>query len=206
MYFPYKISRLIFFAAIVVFGGHFAFSQSEAKEPATANFYSTLYLLVGSSEEGRPMAETPKELMPALRQIRESFPDGSLKLVNTLTARLGNEGSVEYKSVSNIFGIEKSGEVPDFLEWQITGLRSAPSETNARHVEIRNFRLGARIPVRMPSAAPESGRPAWNTSYENVGLTVVRLGVEENTPAVIGSIALPNMKGTVFLVLTVRRI
>jgi hypothetical protein len=41
-------------------------------------------------------------------------------------------------------------------------------------------------------------------NYENIGLNSMRMTMAENTPVLIGSLALPNTTGTAFLVLTLR--
>jgi hypothetical protein len=92
---------------------------------------------------------------------------------------------------------------PSFLEWTLANLRSADSPASGDQLVMQTFRFGARVPVRFTSVA-EGGKSSSVVNYENVGLTVNKLGIAQNSPTLIGTISLPRTTGTVFLVLAVR--
>jgi hypothetical protein len=64
------------------------------------------------------------------------------------------------------------------------------------------FRFGARVPIRVA----EPGKPGAAINYESIGLTINRVSFRENVPTLLGTISLPRTAGTLFIVLTVRRL
>ncbi|HLA96187.1 MAG TPA: hypothetical protein VK612_10730 [Pyrinomonadaceae bacterium] len=200
---PKKLASIVFIAAVIVFGGRVSFSQNDSKAAAEPNYEAMLYVILGSDDTTQ-RGELPKGLTAVSRQLHDNFSYQNYKLVNTYIGRVANTGSLEYKSVSNIFGAEQTGDVPSFLEWTVSGVRSGQAAGGAESVQIQAFRFGARVPIKLTYIRDESGKQSSSINYESVGLTVNRTGIAGNTPTLIGNIALPKTTGTVFLVLTVR--
>jgi hypothetical protein len=202
---PRKLISIGFIAAVIIFGGRISFAQAESKTGLEPNYEAMLYVILGSDDTAQ-RGELPKSLSAVSRQIRDNFAFQNYKLVNTYLGRIANSGSLEYKSVSNIFGAEQNADSPSFLEWNIAVFRNGIKDGAKTAMQIDLFRFGARVPVRVSTVSGETNKPSLSlsTNYESVGLKVHRVGIAEDTPTLIGNISLPKTTGTVFLVLAIR--
>jgi hypothetical protein len=171
-------------------------AQSEQQRPMESSFEITLSVVAGSNDPGQ-RSELPAALAPIAKQLRASFGLTSLKLADTYIGRIGNNGTISYKSLTTIDG-RASSDTPSFLDWQVVGLRNAAGTDRTNVYYIHAFHFGARVPVVVGDI--KTGSPI---QYESIGLNVERITVGQNTPVLIGTIALPKADGRVFLVLTV---
>jgi hypothetical protein len=163
--------------------------------PAESSFEVTLSVVSGSNDSSQK-GELPAALSPIAKQLRSTFGFANLRLADTYVGRIGNNGSIQYKSLANIDGNGQSS-TPSFLDWQIAGLRNAAG--SASGVFINSFRFGARVPVMIGQSANNSP-----IQYEGIGLTVDRMTAAINSPVLIGTVAMPKADGgRVFLVLNV---
>ena len=183
------LSLLLISSTIIV-------SAQSNDRPPESSFEVTLSVVSGSNDPGQ-RGELPQNLAPIARQLRATFGLTNLRLVDTYLGRVGNNGSMSYKSLANIDANTQSN-TPSFLDWQIAGLRNA-ANGGPNNVFIQAFRFGARVPVVIGA----SGNNA-PIQYEGIGLTVDRMTANSNAPVLIGTIALPKADGgRVFLVLNV---
>ena len=176
-----------------------AFGQNESRQ-VEQSYQVSLQFLMGSNEGGK--GELPASLSAISKELKNNFGFTNYRVAGMLLGRVGSNGNYEYKSVSNIFGVESSSATPTFLEWTLQGLHGITTAKGPL-VEGLAFRFGARVPVL---TAREEGNKAMNVNYENVGISAMRFGLTENTPTLIGTLSLPNTPGTVFLVMTARAI
>lgn len=188
-------TRLLLTAGIilaVVFG---VFGQND--KPGEPSYQVSLQFIMGTNDGGR--TELPANLAGIARELKNDFGHTNYRVAGTLLGRIGANGNYEYKSVSNIFGMESTSSTPTFLEWTISGLHGVTSD-KGKALEGAAFRFGARVPIM--ASHEEGGRPSL--TYEPVGISAMRFGFAENAPTLIGTLALPNTPGTVFVVLTAR--
>ena len=173
--------------------------DSRAADPS----YDVLLQIVigGDDKANMPL---PQSLAGIAKQLKANYPYADYKLANTYVGRIAVNGNLENKSISNVFGQTQQGDTPSFWEWSLMGLRSTPAAGGRSDLALNVFRFGARIPVRTGTAKDGSGNTQPIFNYENIGLNSGRLTVPENTPTLVGSLALPNTTGTAFLVLTLR--
>lgn len=199
-----KILTFMFIAAVAVFGGRVSFAQGEAKAALRdTSFEAMLYVVLGSNE-ATAGTELPKNIAGVTRQLRDSFSFDNYRLLNTYVGRLANNGSLEYKSMASLQNAtDRELDSPSFLEWNLVNLRSSDTPASGDQLVMQTFRFGARVPVRFASIG-EGAKASSVVNYENVGLTVSKLGIAQNSPTLIGTISLPRTTGTVFLVLAVR--
>lgn len=190
---------IIFLVAAVAFGGRFTLAQGAEASAPDADYEAVLYVVLGSEDASQQGAEVPKNLASVFRTVRDTFPYKNYSLVNTYFGRVANNGNLEYKSVSNIYGVDSNPDIPSFLDWRLAGLKTAPSGNSLR---IQTFRFGARVPVRVASFG-EGGKSSPVLNYESVGLTLDRIGMVVGNPTLVGTITLPKTTGTMFLVLNV---
>lgn len=201
---PQKIFIILSVAAVALFPGRVSFAQETAKAaPREQSFEAMLYVVLGSNEAAAG-SELPKSVSGITKQLRDDFSFNSYRLLNTYVGRVANNGSLEYKSVASLQNAaDRELDSPSFLEWTLGNIRSADSSATGDLLVMQTFRFGARVPVRFTTAM-EGGKSLQTVNYENVGLTVSRLGITQKSPTLIGTISLPRTAGTVFLVLAVR--
>jgi len=175
-------------------------AQNDPRQPVETSFDITLNLLSGSTDSAQK-GELPSALAPIAKQLRGQFGLSNLRLADTYIGRIGNNGTINYKSLADIEG-RVQPETPSFLDWSIMGLRDIAGGQKGFYIQA--FRFGARVPVRVNSGVDPTGKQMSQIQYEAIGLTVERMTVSENLPVVIGTIASPKADGgRVFLVLTV---
>jgi hypothetical protein len=195
------IFSILLLSAFVLISNLPANAQGDPRPQQPETSYDVvLQIVIGGDDKAT--TPLPQSLVNITKQLKANYPYSDYKLANTYVGRIGTNGNLENKSISNVFGqTQPPTDTPTFWEWSISTLRS-PSTGN--NLMMNGFRFGARVPVRTGSARDGSGgvQPIFN--YENIGLTSGRLNVPENTPTLIGSLALPNSTGTAFLVLTLR--
>jgi hypothetical protein len=179
---------------VAVLAGALATFGQGAAQPEPS-YQVSLQFVMGSNDGGK--GELPANLADIARELKKNFGLTNYRVAGTLLGRVGNNGNYEYRSVSNIFGMETASTTPTFLEWTIAGVHGVTSE-KGRGLEGSAFRFGARVPVF--GSREDGGKPS--VSYEQVGVTAMRFGFAENTPTLIGTLSLPNTPGTVFLVVT----
>jgi hypothetical protein len=173
-----------------------AYDPSQKVEPS---YEVALHGVIGSNESVGGKADLPSGLEPIVRHLRSNFSFSSYRLANVFLGRIANTGNVEYKSVSNILGQESDPESQTFLEWTLAGFRVMQNGYQARV-----FRFGAKVPVRVGSTRDDAGKVSSVVNYEPIGLTTSIIGLQPNTPTLVGTISLPKTTGTIFLIATVK--
>jgi len=170
-------------------------TAQQAPTPDT-NYDVTLQLVIGSNEAGSK-TDLPADLGPLTKQIRSNFDFSGYRLASTFFGRIASNGNFDYNSVASIEGKDLSSSVPTFLDWSLRDLHSAPG---SRGLQASSFRFGARVPVLIG----DSSKGQQGVTYENLGVGLNRVGLNENTPTLIGTLHLPGTSGTVFLIMTIR--
>src|SRR4051812_34001462 len=192
---PLSIVTVAFCGLIFAAGG---IGQTEQR--ATESSFEVTLSVVSGSNDSSQKNDLPQSLGPIAKQLRGSFGLTNLHLADTYVGRIGNGGNIQYKSLANIDNTAAI-DTPSFLDWTIAGLRNSSS---ANSFFIQSFRFGARVPVRVSSGPDSSGKSSSSIQYESIGLNVDRMTVGQNSPVLIGTIALPKADGgRVFLVLNV---
>ena len=173
-------------------------SNAAAQQQLEPSYEVALQVLIGSNDAGT-RGELPASLSTISKHIKNNFSFSNYRLANTFLGRVSNNGNIEYKSVSNVFGEEPNADGPQsFLEWSLVNF-----QVHQTGLQARSFRFGARIPVRTMGSA-EGGRTVPIINYEAIGLSVNMIGVPVNKPTLIGTINLPRSSGTMFLVATIK--
>lgn len=187
------ISSLTSFFTICLLFVTATLAQTDAKAQPDSNYQAVLQVILGSSDADQGPG-LPKNLSGVSTQLKSNFNFTNYKLVNTYLGRIADTGTLEYKSMANIYGQEQESETPSFLDWRLAGFRRV-NDTPGRGVfQVQAFRFGARVPLKMQTVV----------NYESLGLSLDKLSVSENSPTLIGTLSLPRTTGTVFLVLTVK--
>jgi hypothetical protein len=188
-------------AAVAVFaiGLCLCLSVAAQQQPAPAqdtNYDVMLQLVIGTNDPSAKN-EMPTNLNAVTSQMKSSFNFSSYHLASTFVGRIANNGHFDYNSVANIEGKDLSSSVPTFLDWSLSDLAMVPGTRNLR---AQAFTFGARVPVYVGDAS--KGQQAVN--YEHIGVSLMRVGLNQNVPTLIGTLHLPGTSGTIFLVMTIR--
>ncbi len=178
------------------------FAQTDNKQlQADACYEVVLQILIGSDNASEKNA-VPPTLSTAVKKLKTLYAFSDYRLTTTFLQR--TSGSIEYKSLLNGFGINQDKNTPVFSDWSLRNLRNLPGANARRTIQFDSFRFGARIPVVTGGFQSESGKTAPIVNYEQIGVTTMRLSLNENEPTVVGSLATSKPDELMFLVLTVK--
>ena len=201
---PKRFFSLLSIMLIAIASASALNAQTDAKLQPEPNYEAMLQVIIGQSDAA-VKNDIPQNLTAISRQLRENFSFPSYRLANTFIGRISNTGSLEYKSVSDVFGQpSEQQDAPIFLEWSLGRLQTAPDARGQNVVVAQPFRFGARVPVNVAGPKGADGRSSVVLNYEAVGLNMNRVSLPENKPTLIGTLSLPKTTGTMFLVLTVK--
>ena len=190
-----------FFVCLLSFSTSYA--QSETKQLPEPVYEIVLQTLAGSNNQSEKTGVPPSSLASVLKKIKTDYSFTNYRLISTYIQRIANTGGVEFKSVAN--EPNQDNNTPVFSEWALGGLRNFPNSKGQNSIQFQNFRFGQRVPIRTASYKDESGKLSSVVNYEQIGLSLNRFGLTENTPTVIGSLSTANGE-IMFLVLTVKPI
>lgn len=172
---------------------------SQTVEPS---YEVSLQLLVGSNDGGS-IPEVPQNLSAISRQLKASFPFSKYRLAHTLIGRVSEVGSLQYRSVGDVFNQTLDGR-SSFLEWSIINLKNTSATKGQAVFQAQSFRFGGRIPVVVGNTKDETGKLSPNILYEEILLTLSKVGLSENVPTLMGTLNLPGAGGTIFIVMTAK--
>lgn len=186
------VSGVLFLLPVLGFG-------QAAMEPS----YEVSLQIVSGSNDANLKGGLPTNLSNLSQKLKTSYTYSNYRLVETVITRMSNQGEFQYKSGTNI-GADMGNFSQSFLEMTIASLKSGLSAKGTPGFQIQSIRIGARVPVATGSKKDEDGRERAIYNYEQIGNTVVKLGLGENIPTLIGSLTMPGSKETIFLVMTVK--
>lgn len=179
-----------------------SYGQTEAKPPLEPSYDVILQVVIGSNDAKQGI-DLPSSLAAVSKRLKGQFPFVNYGLVNTYFSRVAGSGTLEYKSVSNLFRPVSETEPPSFVEWSFGNLRTTSNESGRPMLQAQPFRFGARIPLRT-GVRIEDGKSISVINYESIGLNLNRVTLPESIPTLIGTLTLPDTAGTLFLVMTAR--
>ena len=202
--------RRIFLSTLFVFSliagaSLTAFGQAEARTPIEPSYQVSLQLVIGSSD-ATARGELPANLSTISKELRSTFAFSNYRLAGVFLGRISNTGNFEYKSTTNILGQETSRTNQSFLEWSLNNFRTGTLAKGPQGFQVQGFRFGAQVPVMTGTFKDAAGKESSSINYENIGLSLNRVGLPENTPTLIGTLNLPGADGTIFLVMTVKAV
>jgi len=192
------------FATVFVFGVFLLTAAASFAQPKSEPSYQVSLQFVIGSNDAAPRSELPASFSAISRQLKANFAFSNYRLASTFLGRVSDSGAFAYKSVSNILGQETGGASPTFLEWSLNNFMRIPSEKGPAGFQAEAFVFGARVPVVSNSFRDESGKSSQVINYEQIGLTLRKIGLSENVPTLLGTLTLPGTTGTIFLVVTVK--
>lgn len=188
-----KILFLITFVCLLGLTNISAQTETPRPQPQAEPSYDIILNVIKASNNPGGKTDVPQSLLNAVKKMKNNFSFTNYILDSTYLQRTSN--SVEVKYVSAPEGQNQSNLAPVFSEWSLIGLKSFPNYQQNKLVQFQSFRFGQRVPIRTSSNA---------VNYEQVGISLQRFSLPENTPTVIGSLSGSKADELIFLVLTVK--
>ncbi len=186
------VSGVLFFVSATGFG-------QIAVEPS---YEVSLHLLMATNEAGQK-GILPANLSAVSQQIKSNYGISNYRLVGTFLGRTANLGNFEAKSGLNI-GPQVAGQPQSLLEWTVNNLKSGPTAKGGVAFQVQSLRVQARMPFSTVVAKDDAGKDRSNVVYENYGLVLSKVSFQENIPVLIGTLNLPGVSDTIFMVMSIK--
>ena len=196
---PKFILSIIF---LLLVGMTNVFAQSENEKAAQPNREIILQVLVASDSPNQK-TKLPPALANTTKKLNSLYPFADYRLAMSYFERVAVNGSIEYRGVANNFSQNQNEELTVFPEWSLHRMQILPDSQNQNVAQFQNFRFGMRLPITTSTLKKEDGQINRSINYEQIGLTIQKFNVPENTPTIIGSMTSSQKNETIFLILTV---
>ncbi len=164
-------------------------TETPRPQPQVEPSYDIILNVITASNNANGKNAVPQSLLTAVKKMKNNFSFTNYNLDSTYLQR--TSGNIQVKSVLNTANQNQENYLPIFSDWSLVGLKSFPGN----QVQFQSFNFGQRIPIRTASGV---------FNYEQVGITLQRFGLPEDTPTVIGSLSGSKADELIFLVLTVK--
>lgn len=181
----------------------FAQSTVTPKNQIEPSYEVVLQTLIASNLATNK-SDVPQSLSGVVKKIKTDYSYPNFRLGSTFLQRVSNSGTVELRSVSNETYANQERSYSVFSELTLTNLQNLPDAKGQSSIQFQNLRFGQRIPIVMTTVRDDSGKSNPVVNYEQIGLTLQRFNVAENTPTIVGSLSTTKPDELMFLVLTVR--
>ncbi|MDQ3713278.1 MAG: hypothetical protein M3388_13810 [Acidobacteriota bacterium] len=179
-----------------------------AQTPPTKNqiepSYEVVLQTLVASNTANNKSEIPQILSGAVKRLKANYSYSNYRLASTYLQRVANNGTIEFRNVSNETIPNQERNFSVFSDWTLRGLQILLDAKGQNSIQFESFRFGQRIPIITSSVKDESGKTNSVVNYEQVGLTIQRCSLAENVPTVIGSLSTLKPDEFMFLVLTVK--
>ncbi len=179
-----------------------------AQTPPTKNqiepSYEVVLQTLVASNTANNKSEIPQILSGAVKRLKANYSYSNYRLASTYLQRVANNGTIEFRNVSNETIPNQERNFSVFSDWTLRGLQILLDAKGQNSIQFESFRFGQRIPIITSSVKDESGKTNSVVNYEQVGLTIQRCSLAENVPTVIGSLSTLKPDELMFLVLTVK--
>ncbi|HXG86072.1 MAG TPA: hypothetical protein VNI84_18780 [Pyrinomonadaceae bacterium] len=169
-----------------------SFGQAPNKQQTEPSYEVVLQVLIASNA-ANDKSTVPPTLSNVVKKLKTTYSFSNYRVASTYLQRVANTGTVEFRSVST--ETNQNNFAPIFSDWTLNGLQSLINQRGQNSIQFQSFRFGQRIPIRTASGV---------VNYEQVGLTIQRFGLPENTPTVIGTLSTSKSDELMFLILTVK--
>lgn len=173
-----------------------------------ANYDVELHLLVtGEGAEGT--TKIPQALDGVVRQLKSSLPSADYKLAVTFISRVSDGGSLEVKTVGGLpFSAPQPNPLtPAFFQFSLNDVRLADDSQAGQVVNVRQFRLGLKVPIQTSATAAGGDKPGQSfpvIQYEDTGIST-QISVREGEPTLVGTLNTSRPGQLFALVITIRR-
>ena len=184
------------------------FGQTPTVRPqqqAEPNYEIVLQILSASNNPNDRAAEAvPQSLSSVVKKLKAMYSFSDYRLHSTYFQRVANTGSLDFKGV--LSGANQDASAPVFSEFSFRQLFTSPDAGGQNSISILSFRFGQRVPIKSASFAlpAGAGKQGDVINYEQIGLSMARIGLPLNTPTIIGNLSATKPDELSFLILTVK--
>jgi len=173
------------------------------QQQAESNYEVVLQILAASNDASEKSADAaPQTLSGVVKRLRTMYSFSNYRLNSTYVQRIANNGNLEFKGVLD--GANQDVFAPVFSNFSIGHLTTLPDEKGQSPISITDFRFGQRVPIKTANFAAESGKSNSVINYEQIGLSMRKIGLTVNSPTVIGNLSASKPDEMMFLILTVK--
>lgn len=176
-----------------------AFAQTDKIRQSEPNYEVSLQMLIASKDSTKK-SEIPANLTDTVNKFKKNFPYSTYRTIFTNFQRVENKGNIVYRSLLNEISPDAGQSV--FQDWRLEILEKETNGNGENSVSFQRFSFQARIPVTYVSFN-ESKSSTPITNYENIGVTLQRFSLPENTPTLIATLSTPPNDEMIFFILTV---
>ncbi|CAN5299399.1 hypothetical protein BH20ACI1_BH20ACI1_16140 [soil metagenome] len=180
---------LITFVCLLGLTNISAQTETPRPQPQVEPSYDVILNVITASNNANGKTDVPQTLLNSVKKMKNYFSFKNYNLDSTYLQR--TSGNIQVKSVLNTASQNQENYLPIFSDWSLLGLKSFPSN----QVQFQSFNFGQRIPIRTSSGV---------FNYEQVGITLQKFSLPEDTPTVVGSLSGSKADELIFLVLTVK--
>ena len=192
------------FFAVSLFGLTDCFAQAATQKNQVEPSYDViLQTVIGSNNTGIK-TDIPPTLSDLSKKMKANYSYSNYRLASTFLQRVANTGSVDFRGVVNETSSSPEKSYTSFIEWTLNNLQSLPNAKGQNSVQFQGFRFGQRIPIVSSTVKDENGKINSVVTYEQVGLTLQKFSLTENTPTLVGTLSTSKPDELMFLILTVR--
>lgn len=191
-------SKLFIYALIIFCFSSNSFAQNE-KMRSVEPVYEVMMQMLIASNDSTKKNEIPENLTETVNQFKKNFTYSNYRIISSTFQRVENKGNIVYRSLLNEISPDAGQSV--FQDWRLENLETNASSEN--RVSFQRFSFQARIPVTYVSFN-ESKSSTPITNYENIGVTLQKFNLPENTPTLISTLSTPPNNQMIFFILTVK--
>lgn len=181
-----------------------SFAQSTTAKNQFEPSYEVVLQTLIASNLSTNKSDVPQTLSGVVKKLKTDYAYPNFRLGSTFLQRVSNTGTVELKSVSNEPFANQDRNYSVFSELTLTNLQNFSDAKGQNSIQFQNLRFGQRIPIVISTVKDDSGKSNPVVNYEQIGLTLQRFNLSENTPTIVGSLSTTKPDELMFLVLTVR--
>lgn len=176
-----------------------SFAQTEKVRQAEPNYEVILQMLIASKDSTKKN-EIPANLSETVNKFKKNFSYSTYRTIFTNFQRIENKGNIVYRSLLNEISPNDGQSV--FQDWRLENFEKQTGGNGENLVSFQRFSFQARIPVTYVSFN-ESKSSIPITNYENIGVTLQRFNLSENTPTLIATLSTPPNDEMIFFIVTV---
>ena len=179
--------------------------QQRARPRNDTNHEVQLHLLMTSSDR-REGGDVPRSLDGVVRQLRASLPPSEYRLAATFINRVRDGGALDVRSVGSAPFAQGAASplTPTFFQFSLGDVRLEEDAAGQGFVNIRNFRLGLKVPIQTAPAVSGAITGPPGIQYEDTGINT-QLSVREGEPTLVGTLGTRVPNQLFILVITVKR-
>lgn len=178
-------------------GSSFAQTETNQAEPS----YEVILQILIASNNPASKSDLPANLSETVNKFKKTFPYTEYRLISSNFQRIENKGNINYRGLLNDLSPAAGQDI--ISNWNLSSLKKETAAAGGNRVSFQRFSFDVKIPFTYISFN-ESKSSVPITNHEQIGIVLQGFNVPENTPTLIGTLAMPKADETIFFILTVK--